>query len=685
MQEQDNQEALQEDVFWVTSQLSGIIQAILWMVMGIIMTPANQLNMFSALFLMGFATLASRAVLRRYNVWLAYGLLIGSYIVAVDILLVMPGAIDSFYPYLFLLAVALSSGLLVPSTPYIVVAACATTSLFTIGIFWGFKPDILYVWAHVMFLSSLLALILSFYTSHFIHLQNWTTTIGQRRLKRRNELFDNEQKLKKVNQSLETSNYRLAEAQSALSKANDELESRVLARTAELQDSENRYRSLFERSEANLVKTEALYKVTRMLSVSTNLQEVLQSIVDGVVLALPAQASSLIIFDFDKEKVIHYVNGGTIRYSKEIISFNTIEYIIPYEELMDGLTGWVIQHKKPVLSLKGESDHESKQVQKRRKNNRTGAIIVVPVQDQDHLLGTLTASQFVDQPDFTNDDVELMSAMADQSAVAIARATSQHERLKLATIQQELNIAQDIQQNLLPPPVPDWPDIEVICYNIPARKVGGDFYSYHRYPVTSSTTGDTERYGIAVGDISGKGISAALLMAASISQLDASFAQTYTPTPAERLVYLDKRLTPYAKPRRQNCAMCYVELIMPQRSLQIVNAGCIPPYIRRANAPDEWPDIGGFALGQGLGSELGYQQISRQLSQGDLVILTSDGVVEANNPNNEMLGFDYLAKIMSDGPTDSAKTMLAYLEAELSAFVQMAEPHDDVTIVVIRI
>ncbi|MDM8530996.1 SpoIIE family protein phosphatase [Anaerolineales bacterium HSG25] len=676
MQRRENKEAIQEDLFKLTKHISLILLLPLWMALSLVMTLENRYYMASGLLTISLATWGSHELAKRSNIWQAYGLLIGSYIVAGNIFLVMPGGVDSFYPYFFLLVVALSNGLLFPRMAYNTLIVCAVTSFLSIRIFLNFNVEALYVWAQVMFLSLLLAIILSSYISHYIERQDWIINTGKRRLKRRDELFSNEQNLKKVNQALETANYRLAEVQAALSKANDELETRVLERTAELQNSESRYRTLFEQSEANLVKTESLYKVARLLSISTNLKEVLQSIVDGVAIALPAQAVSLIILDFEKEEIVHYVNGGN--------QYGLVEYNIPYDELLGGLTGWVIKHKKPALSPKSVPDErESKEVQERRQKNSTGAVIVVPVQDQDHLLGTLTASKYSNQPNFTTAEVELMSAMGDQSAVAIARATSQHERLKLAAIQQELNIAHDIQLNLLPPPIHDWPDIEVICYTIPAREVGGDFYSYYRYPVVSSTTGNIERYGVAVGDISGKGISAALLMAASISQLDASFAHAYSP--AERLVYLDERLTPYAKPRRQNCAMCYVELTMPQRELQIVNAGCIPPYIRRPNDLDEWPDIGGFALGQGLSTGLGYQQIKRQLSQGDLIVLTSDGVVEANNPADEMLGFERLEQLMSHGPTDSAKAMLDYLDAELKAFVQMAEPHDDITIVVIQV
>lgn len=270
------------------------------------------------------------------------------------------------------------------------------------------------------------------------------------------------------------------------------------------------------------------------------------------------------------------------------------------------------------------------------------------------------------------------------------------ERLRLSAIERELTLAQEIQQSLLPPAHPDWLELDIVCFSTPAKEVGGDFYKYHRFENNSATA--SRQYAFAVGDVSGKGVSAALLMATSLSQFDASLSQPFKP--ADRLAYLDRVISPYTQPRRQNCAMCYVELELncrPQTDVQpetpspnrciihIINAGCIPPYIKRTNGQVEQPEIGGFALGQGLGAELGYTPYSLTLSPGDLIILTSDGVVEANNDAGRMLGFKRLAEIVDDGPTDTAQGMLQYLTQEVLAFTGEAEPHDDMTIMVVRV
>lgn len=267
---------------------------------------------------------------------------------------------------------------------------------------------------------------------------------------------------------------------------------------------------------------------------------------------------------------------------------------------------------------------------------------------------------------------------------------AEQQRLELIAIQQELAIARDIQKSLLPPPRPNWSEIEVVCRSIPAHEVGGDFYRYHRFEEKGLPQGTASngRYAIAVGDVSGKGVSAALLMATSLSQFDVALSLSLSP--ARRMAYLDEVIAPYTRPRRQNCAMCYVEITPPaNRSepghLQIINAGCIPPYIKRAAGPVEHPEIGGFALGQGLGAEKGYDQLQLNLTAGDLIILTSDGVVEAKNSRDELLGFDRLRQIIRQGPATDATALLEHISQEVIAFTGQAEQHDDMTLVVVRV
>ncbi|MDM8531780.1 PAS domain S-box protein [Anaerolineales bacterium HSG25] len=334
-------------------------------------------------------------------------------------------------------------------------------------------------------------------------------------------------------------------------------------------------------------------------------------------------------------------------------------------------------------------------------------LLVVPLLTRGRVIGTVGFHTDTVGRTFNLDEVKLAETISGQIAGVIENTrlleaekiantslseTNQHLQLLNNQMHDELSLAQEIQYSLLPPPQPDWTGLEVICFTTPAHEIGGDFYTYHKFDRPSQHYASDQRYGLAVGDVSGKGVSAALLMAASLSQLEAMYVYNYPP--AKRLAYLDEAIMHYTKSRRQNCALCYVE-IKPasdgySAQLEIVNAGCIPPYIKRTDGSVEHPEIGGFALGQGLGSTTTYQQQTIELQSGDMVILTSDGVVEANNSVGEMLGFERLEQIVRDFNPEGlnqngAEAMLDHLKQAVFAFTDKAEQHDDMTMVVVRV
>ena len=315
----------------------------------------------------------------------------------------------------------------------------------------------------------------------------------------------------------------------------------------------------------------------------------------------------------------------------------------------------------------------------------------VPLRARGEIIGMISTIGNQSDRDFNRDEVKLMETIAGQigGAVENVRLLGEEHKINSALsavnrrIEEDMSFAREIQFSLLRPPRPEWSELDVICYMMPARSVGGDFYAYHAFP--------DGRYALAVGDVSGKGVPAALLMATCLSQFDASLHMQFEPV--ARFNHLDQAIMPYTRLRGQNCALIYSELkpLYPERgtaagvNVSLVNAGCIPPFIKRADGSVDWPSIGGLPLGQGLGSRMGYRGLELVLAPGDLLILTSDGVAEAGNQADELLGFESLKHFVERGPGDSALVMLEYLKGECFAFMQDVEQHDDITILVVRI
>jgi len=267
----------------------------------------------------------------------------------------------------------------------------------------------------------------------------------------------------------------------------------------------------------------------------------------------------------------------------------------------------------------------------------------------------------------------------------IQRKQAEAEKLRLTAIEQELKVARDLQKSLLPPAHPNWPNLDVECYSQPARQVGGDFYAYYAFSETEPT-----RYAIVVGDVTGKGTPAALLMSISLASFRSTIRQSFAPSCL--LSHLDQTLVDYVSPNHQNCALVYAEFQQISNptsdyswTVKAANAGCIAPIIRHNDGTVEWLDVGGLPLGSGVSTELQYQTVTVDLVQQDMMIFVSDGIIEANNIAGEMFGFKRFEQAVAQGPNNTAQAMLYHLKTAVDGFVDNNTPHDDLTIVVVSI
>jgi sigma-B regulation protein RsbU (phosphoserine phosphatase) len=151
----------------------------------------------------------------------------------------------------------------------------------------------------------------------------------------------------------------------------------------------------------------------------------------------------------------------------------------------------------------------------------------------------------------------------------------------------------------------------------------------------------------------------------------------------------------YTRGNNQNCALVYAEIAPmngPAESndgaawqLRVANAGCVVPLVRRRNGVVDWVDAFGIPLGTRYGAHFGYTPVETTLEKGDMVILTSDGVVEATNWAGEMFGFERLEAAIASGSRTSAQVMSRHLQESVAGFVGDLEPHDDLTIVVVQV
>jgi DNA-binding response OmpR family regulator len=241
----------------------------------------------------------------------------------------------------------------------------------------------------------------------------------------------------------------------------------------------------------------------------------------------------------------------------------------------------------------------------------------------------------------------------------------EHVTVLNTRLQDELVLARDVQQRLLSPPKPEWSSLDVVCYTHPAHEVGGDFYDYFAF------------------NQPGKWMPAALLMAVSLAALQISVKDSTTP--ADLLGSLDTTIMRYTLTSQQNCALMYLEIDLGTQRVSVANAGGISPLIKDANGSLAWIDVGGLPLGVGMGATAGYQQQQVQLGTGDMLILVSDGVVEARNPQAELLGFERFEQLVAAAPHTNATAMLDYLTSNVMDYVGETDLYDDMTMIVVKL
>jgi sigma-B regulation protein RsbU (phosphoserine phosphatase) len=179
---------------------------------------------------------------------------------------------------------------------------------------------------------------------------------------------------------------------------------------------------------------------------------------------------------------------------------------------------------------------------------------------------------------------------------------------------------------------------------------------------------------------------AALLMAISLVAFQNSAAHSHSPQTLFKK--LDDTLQPYTRSTNQNCALVYSHLQADPTPgtwhLTIGNAGCITPLIRRADGSVSWLDARGMPLGITDLEILAHQPVSLTAHQGDTLILTSDGVVEAHNPHQELFGFDRLYNTLLTAPSNTAAALISHLKQNLKTFTHTAPEQDDITIMAVH-
>lgn len=308
-----------------------------------------------------------------------------------------------------------------------------------------------------------------------------------------------------------------------------------------------------------------------------------------------------------------------------------------------------------------------------------GVRIAVPLVSQGELIGVLNLSNRLSEQDYSTEDRRLLYTLATQAAPALrvaqlARQQQVEARLR-ERLEQEMRVARIIQQTLLPKSLPNLPGWQVAAHWQPARAVGGDFYDFIDFP--------DGRLGLVTGDVTDKGVPAALVMATTRSILRS--ASERSSTPGQILAYANELLVSDIPPNMFVTCL-YMILDPASRRLTIANAGHNLPIHRRDEVVH---DLRVTGMPLGLMPGMDYEEIEVTLEHGDNILVYSDGLVEAHNPAKEMFGFPRLRELLAcstDGEgCPAGEAMIPFLIDDLSEFTGPDwEQEDDLTFLILE-
>jgi sigma-B regulation protein RsbU (phosphoserine phosphatase) len=332
----------------------------------------------------------------------------------------------------------------------------------------------------------------------------------------------------------------------------------------------------------------------------------------------------------------------------------------------EGIVGWVAKTGESIIVP--DTRRDTRYVAARPS---TRSELACPIVSQGRITGVFNLEND-DLDAYHEGHLEFLKTFASQAAAAIERARLLDAALAARNLERELEIARGIQASFLPKESPGIPHFDLAGLNIPYREVGGDYYDF--IPIVDN------QLGLAIGDVSGKGVAAALLMAAFRASLLAEIRNHYA---IRRILQKVNRLLFESTESGKFVTAFYGVLDVKNRVFTFSNAGHNPPLVLRASGEVEWLTEGGLALG--VLPDATYEERPIALTKGDVLVLYTDGVTEASNEDHEEFGIERLEALVRAHRALPAGELLEAIREAVVTFTGDRHLDDDLTLIVGRL
>lgn len=332
------------------------------------------------------------------------------------------------------------------------------------------------------------------------------------------------------------------------------------------------------------------------------------------------------------------------------------------------ISNLILSNKKPILI--SEFHHDEKISLQNSAEIKIKSLLSVPMIIKGKMIGILSLFNKESEMGFTETDQRLLSIIATQSANVIENSRLFEEEKKLMQIQQEIHVASEIQKNLLPKEIPSIEGYDIYAVNIPAKEVGGDYYDFIKISETKTA--------IALGDVSGKGLPASMLMA----NLQATLrGQLLFCNCAKDCIKRANDMLFKSTDTSKFVTLFFGILDTENHTLTYCNAGHNEPVFLQNDKKNKL-DKGGMLLS--VFEQIEYEEEEIHFSKGSTLVVFSDGITEAMNAEEEEYSDARLEKLIENKASLTSQELVMKILSDVKDFSQGVPQFDDITLMVIK-
>jgi sigma-B regulation protein RsbU (phosphoserine phosphatase) len=412
-------------------------------------------------------------------------------------------------------------------------------------------------------------------------------------------------------------------------------------------------------------KLRMLLDITKKISRSLDLQEVLNLVMDTLDSLIPYDAAGIFLLQCKDKELVPEGEEPCEFKAEAVRGYDIDELSDLHLKLGEGFIGSVALSTTPIISNDVRNDPVYVNAR-----DQTRSEMVAPIISNDEVIGVFDLES--DELNaYSEDDLEVLLMLASQVAIIIEKVMLHEVLIEKQRLESQLEVARQVQLELLPPHDPELAGFDISAYNFPTEEVSGDYYDWVRIY--------EDQIGIVIADVAGKGVPAALLMAFLRASLRAASHIGYaTHISMAKVNYLLWE----SIERNQFVTAVYAILDAANGALSYSNAGHNPPLLVNASGNARFIERGEQPLG--MFRETRYHEYYLEFERGDVLVLYTDGATEALSPEGEEFGRARLAQAVKDNYDRPAREMIASLEIAILEWTNQKGANDDVTFFVIK-